>query len=61
MKYDKLSMRLVPQKDRNGNTFYIGRLKYPGTITMDKGAVFLVFISEEGNEELQVAMPESSE
>jgi hypothetical protein len=56
MKADKLSIRLVPRFDEFGKKFYIGRLQFPGTINLENGAVFLVFTSEEGNEELQVAI-----
>ncbi len=59
MKADKLSIRLTPRFDDSGNKFYIGRLQFPGTITLDDGATFLVFTSEEGNEELQVAVDDS--
>lgn len=59
MKADKLSIRLVPRFDAQKKKFYVGRLQFPGTIQLEDGAVFLVFTSEEGAEELQVAVDDS--
>lgn len=59
MKPDKLSMRLVPRYDNQNKKYYIGRLQFPGNITLENGAVFLVFTSEEGAEELQIAVDDS--
>lgn len=59
MKPDKLAVRLTPRFDESGNKYYIGRLEFPGTVNFENGAVFLVFTSEEGSEELQIAVDDS--
>ncbi len=51
MKADKLSIN---------KKYYLGRLQFPGAVTFDDGAVFLVFTSEEGTEELQIAVDDST-
>jgi len=42
-------------RDANGQPFFIGKLQFPGTMEFDKGVSFMVFVSEEGVEELQIA------
>lgn len=42
-------------RDANGLPFFIGKLQFPGTMEFDKGVSFMVFVSEEGVEELQIA------
>jgi len=42
-------------KDKNGKTFYVGRMKAPVSLNLKDGVAFLVFTSEEGCEELQIA------
>lgn len=41
--------------DRGGRPYYIGKLQFPGTLEFDDGASFMVFTSEDGVEELQIA------
>lgn len=55
MSTKNLSMRLIPKEDDYGNKYYMAQLKFPGTIQLENGATFFVFISEEGFEELQIA------
>jgi hypothetical protein len=47
---------LQPREDKNGKIYYIGKLEAPMTITLDAkdGVVFMVFVSEEGQEQLQI-------
>lgn len=52
---DKLHLSLEPITDRNGNTYYIAKLKGPFTINCKDGVAFMVFVSEPGSEELQIA------
>jgi len=52
---DKLCIKLFKREDKNGKTFYVGRMKAPISLDLKDGAAFLVFISEEGCEELQIA------
>jgi len=42
------------QKDAFGQPYYIGKLQFPGTLEFESGVSFMVFLSEEGNEELQI-------
>lgn len=51
---NNLCIDLHPRKDDDGNTFYVGKLEFSGTIDCTDGVVFLVFISDTGNEQLQI-------
>lgn len=50
-----LKIELNPREDKNKQIFYLGRLRYPGIIDCTKGVTFLIFLSEDGDEELQIA------
>lgn len=54
MANEKLTIALTKSTDRNGSTYYLGRIQFPGTLDLSKGAVFWVFTSEDGNEEIQI-------
>lgn len=54
MATEKLTIPLTASQDRHGKKYYIGRLQFPGDIDLREGALFWVFVSEEGNEELQI-------
>jgi hypothetical protein len=54
MANNKLSIELEPRIDEQGRKYYIGKLQAPITIECKDEAVFLVFVSENGAEELQV-------
>ncbi len=54
MANEKLTIALTKQTDRNGKPYFLGRVQFPGTIDLHKGAVFWVFTSEDGNEEIQI-------
>ena len=60
MSNKNLTMDLHPRKDADGNTFYVGKIEFPGTIDCSKGAVFLVFVSDTGNEQLQIGIMEKN-
>lgn len=51
-----LTVDLKTRRDVDKRTFYVGKLKFPGTIDCSKGVVFLVFTSDTGEEQLQIAM-----
>lgn len=51
---NNLCLDLHPRKDDDGNTFYVAKLKFPGTINCEDGVVFLVFTSDTGSEQLQI-------
>lgn len=52
---DKFCIKLYKREDKNGKTFYVGRMKAPVSLNLKDGAAFLIFTSEEGCEELQIA------
>jgi hypothetical protein len=54
MSNKNLTLDLKARKDVDKNTFYVGKLKFPGTIDCSKGVVFLVFTSDQGEEQLQI-------
>lgn len=47
---------LKARVDGDGQTFYVGKIKAPILIDCSQGAVFLVFVSDKGEEQIQVAM-----
>lgn len=51
----KIKIILEKRQDNYGNAYYIGKIQSPITIDCEKGVSFMVFISEEGNEELQIS------
>lgn len=55
MSNNNLTLDLKSRKDKDGMTFYVGKLKGPFSIECEKGAVFLVFVSDQGDEQLQIA------
>jgi len=55
MHNNNLTIDLKSKKDQHGNTFYIGKLRSPVLIDASKGIAFLVFTSESGSEQLQIA------
>ena len=55
-KKNNLIVDLKARKDADGQTFYVGKLKFPGSIDCSMGAVFLVFVSDKNEEQLQIAL-----
>jgi len=55
MSNNNLTLDLRPKQDKDGNTFYVGKIKAPILIDASKGIVFLIFTSEEGSEQMQIA------
>jgi len=55
MSNKNLTIELRARPDKDGRTFYVGRLKAPCLIDCSEGAVFLIFVADEGAEELQIA------
>lgn len=47
---------LHAREDSQGRTFYVGKVEAPMLIDCSEGAVFLVFVSEGGAEQLQIAL-----
>lgn len=56
MNRSNLTVDLEPRDDKKGNIYYIGRLKAPVSIDLTNGITLLVFLSESGDEELQIAV-----
>lgn len=55
MSNKNLTIDLKARKDIDKKVFYIGKLKFPGTIDCKDGVAFLVFVSDNGEEQLQIA------
>lgn len=56
---DDTAKLIVPMHrviDRDGNPYYIGKLQFPGEIDLGEGASIMLFVSEEGAEELQIGI-----
>jgi hypothetical protein len=54
----KLTLNLNPELDRFGNKYYIAKLTAPILIDCSEkngGVCFMIFVSDEGNEELQIS------
>lgn len=49
-----ISIRLNANLDKDGQTYYVGFAEGPLTIDLKDGAAFLVFISDKGEETLQI-------
>ena len=52
---NNLKIPLYAQPDRNGNTYYVGRLQFPGNISCKDGISFVIFTAISGEEELQIS------
>lgn len=48
-------IQLDPRFDKSEEIYFIGKLKAPILIDMNEGVTYLVFLSESGEEELQIA------
>lgn len=55
MSNKNLTIDLKSRKDVDGETFYVGKVKAPVLIDCSEGVVFLVFVSDKGEEQLQIA------
>lgn len=55
MSNKNLTIDLKARKDVDGQTFYVGKIKSPMLINCSEGVVFLVFVSDKGEEQLQIA------
>jgi len=61
MSNKNLTVDLKARKDVDGQTFYVGKLKCPVMIDCSEGAVFLGFVSDKGEEQLQIAPMDKKE
>lgn len=51
---NNLTIELHSKEDSNQKTYYVGRLQAPMTLDFKDGVTFLIFVSENGEEELQI-------
>lgn len=61
MSNKNLVVDLKARADGDGETFYVGKIKAPVSIDCSKGVVFLVFTSDKGDEQLQIALMDNKE
>lgn len=61
MSNSNLKINLYERKDRNKRKFYIGKLKGDFNLDFSRGVSFLVFVAEDGSEELQIAPMDDKE
>jgi len=61
MSNNNITIDLKARKDVDGQTFYVGKIKSPVLIDCKEGAVFLVFVSDKGEEQLQIALMDKKE
>jgi hypothetical protein len=56
MSNNNLTIDLKSRVDCDNRTFYVGKIKAPVMIDCSKGAVFLIFVSDKGEEAMQIAL-----
>lgn len=61
MSNKNVTIDLKARKDKSGQTFYVGKIEAPVYIDCSKGAVFLIFVSDQGDEQLQIALMDSKD
>jgi len=61
MSNKNVTIDLKSRVDKDGKIFYVGKVKAPVLIDCTKGAVFLVFVSDHGEEQLQIALMDSKD
>lgn len=55
MSNKNLTIDLKARKDKDEMIFYVGKIEAPVLIDCTKGVVFLIFVSDQGDEQLQIA------
>jgi len=61
MSNKNVTIDLKARKDKDGMIFYVGKIKAPVSIDCREGAVFLIFVSDKGDEQLQIALMDNKE
>ena len=56
-----LKIELNPREDKNNKVYFTGRIEAPLFLDLRRGAAFLIFLSEEESEELQIAPLDNSQ
>jgi len=60
MSNKNLTIDLKARRDKDGMVFYVGKIKAPVMIDCSQGVVFLAFVSDSGDEQLQIAPMDNS-
>lgn len=55
MSNKNLVIELKPREDKHKQIYYVGKIEAPVLIDCREGVVFLIYVSESGAEELQIA------
>ncbi len=61
MSNKNVTIDLKARKDVDGQIFYVGKVKAPIMIDCSVGAVFLVFVADKGEEQLQIALMDNKD
>ncbi len=61
MSNKNITIDLKARKDVDGQIFYVGKVKAPVMIDCSIGAVFLVFVADKGEEQLQIALMDNKD
>ena len=61
MSNKNVTIDLKARKDKDVMIFYVGKIKAPVLIDCSQGAVFLVFVSDHGDEQLQIALMDNKD
>jgi hypothetical protein len=61
MSNKNVTIDLKARKDKDGQIFYVGKIKAPVLIDCKDGAVFLIFVSDQGDEQMQIALMDNKE
>lgn len=61
MSNKNITIDLKARKDVDGQTFYVGKVKAPIMIDCSIGTVFLVFVADKGEEQLQIALMDNKD
>jgi hypothetical protein len=56
MSSSNVTIDLKARQDVEGKTFYVGKIEAPVLIDCSEGAVFLIFVSDPGAEQMQIGL-----
>lgn len=61
MSNKNLTIDLKARQDKDKMTYYVGKIEAPVLIDCSKGVVFLIFVSDQGDEQLQIALMDNKD
>jgi hypothetical protein len=61
MSSKNITIDLKARRDKDGMVFYVGKVKAPVLIDCSQGVVFLVFVSDQGDEQIQIALMDNKD